>query len=134
VQLAWLYRLIGFVCYEVFTRLSHAFSISAMVHLEFEMLSFVGSNHLQEFWKLEMHQSKQLWKKFIKKYFFLEEAQPSKMMGRSGRFHATAFTSDVSQDLSCLRLRDPPPSPFPFILIPSSLSKKKKKAGESGES
>lgn len=65
MQLAWLYGLLGFVsrlCYKVFTRLFHIFSISAMVHLEFEILSLVGSNHLEELWKLKIHQLKQLWK------------------------------------------------------------------------
>lgn len=33
-----------------------------MVHLEFEILSLVGSNHLEELWKLKIHQLKQLWK------------------------------------------------------------------------
>lgn len=63
VQLAWLYRLLGFIsrlCYKVFTGLFHMFNISAMVHLELEILSLVGSNHLTEVWKLEVHQLEQL--------------------------------------------------------------------------
>lgn len=36
------------------------FNISAMVHLELEILSLVGSNHLTEVWKLEVHQLEQL--------------------------------------------------------------------------
>lgn len=32
------------------------FNISAMVHLEFEILGLVGSNHLTEVLETEMHQ------------------------------------------------------------------------------
>lgn len=92
MQLAWLYALLGSfsrLCWSCeVTGSVRARSIPLIVHLAFEILSLVGSNHLQGFWKLEIRPIIATMEKMIKNvvFFFLEEANPVKQGGGQGGF------------------------------------------------
>lgn len=119
MQLAWLYMLLGLFSrlrwsYEI-TRSVRTRSISVIVHLAFEILSLVGSNHLQGFWKPEITPIIATMEKMIKIYlfFFPGRGQPCKARGRSGRFCLIGLLSDMCCSVSVVcNPSSSPPSPF----------------------
>lgn len=110
MRLAWLYALLG-----SFSRLHwscevtgsvRACSIPLIVHLAFEILSLVGSNHLQGFWKLEIRPIIATMEKMIKKsVFFFSWKRPT--LQSEGEVREVLFDRalvwHVLQRLGCLQ-------------------------------
>lgn len=118
MQLAWLYALLGSfsrLCWSCeVTGSVRARSIPLIVHLAFEILSLVGSNHLQGFWKLEIRPIIATMEKMIKNvfFFFPGRGQPCEARGRSGRFCLIGLLSGMCCSVSVVcSPSSSPPSP-----------------------